>query len=422
MLSYLDKSHVNTLPALITEMIDIAKISDGISEEEQRGIDLVVQYAMTRLNISDIKLFENGLLESHEFLLDSDVLEEKIQTAVNEYGLKMKMLDYAFSRQTKLNMQEIGLTMFATALQCARIYLVNYLTTIEKAGKGKKESFLHAQQEKVLQHFSKGKEEKADKYFAPLNQIITTPGVPYDTTRFSGDKLEIFKGANHRFSTLGHDPVIGLVIGTSNIMTNTITTINDLSPIPVTYHVTYDPMLKNPGIGTKASLVFALEKVMNRSKEDITPLVAAFIKQLIHIATDIYTPAGIQLPGAHFVLTRNTIEQLTAYVSSGTMVKIGVSAGIDILINKLIEILHGCMLMESGSDLENKVNQVKTKKIVDYSNAIATGSNFVKETVTGSYQNLDWAGALVLLKKTFSDINFLYEVKREFIKKGLGEI
>lgn len=51
-------------------------------------------------------------------------------------------------------------------------------------------------------------------------------GVPYDTTKSTVSGL--FIGANHRFATLGHDPILGLIFGTANIMTNTITTVKNM--------------------------------------------------------------------------------------------------------------------------------------------------------------------------------------------------
>lgn len=107
-------------------------------------------------------------------------------------------------------------------------------------------------------------------------------------------------------------------------MTNTITTTADKGLFMATNRIVYDDTFKLPKISGTASLTVAFNRVIERSKEDLTPLVAAFIKQLIHIATDMYTPAGIQLPGANLILNRKVVEQLTKYVSTGDVVKIGI--------------------------------------------------------------------------------------------------
>lgn len=205
-------------------------------------------------------------------------------------------------------------------------------------------------------------------------------------------------------------------------MTNTITTTPSNGLVLATNHVVYDNAYRHPKIAGTASLATAVSKVVERSKEDLTPLVASFIKQLIHIATDIYTPAGIQLPGANLVMDRVLVEQLTKYVSTGDVVKIGASAAVADLINKIIELLHGCMLIERGSPLDDQLNKVKTKKIVLYSNAIATSSSVISEYVLGQFDKIDLGGLLTLMKRVFTDIEFIYDVKYEFLKSGLEDL
>ena len=133
-------------------------------------------------------------------------------------------LDEEFAKRTSLNRQDIAFLFTATALQCIRIYVINALTKVEPAGaENKKEDLLHKLQDRLLGKLNDGVDTTPDVYYAPLMQICTTRGVPYDATRFKGINHGFFKEANHRFATFGHDPIIGLVLGTSNILTNTIT-------------------------------------------------------------------------------------------------------------------------------------------------------------------------------------------------------
>ena len=121
-------------------------------------------------------------------------------------------------------------------------------------------------------------------------------------------------------------------------------------------------------------------------------------------------------------MDRTVVEQLTQYVSTGDVVKIGTSAAVAEFINKIIELLHGCMLFEKGSPLDDQLNKVKTKKIVLYSNAIATSSSVISEYVLGQYDKIDLGGLLTLMKRVFTDIEFIYDVKYEFLKTGLEEL
>ena len=436
---YLTKLDIKTLVGLAEDINAVARATNGISYKERAAIDEFDRYLLDRLDSAEKKPATKKTTEklpsdtpSKEDSLDeyfsNFVPQEMIEEAKTEFSLRMRFLDMTFKRKTKLNEQEIGLLIVAVSLQCLRIYLINKVTGIEKANHGKKEDFLHKQQQKLLANFDKGNSEKARPYYAPLNEIIFTQGVPYDTMAYAENKLGLFKGkdgekgVNHRFATPGHDPIIGLVIGTTNIMTNTITTTPSNGLILTTNHVVYDNAFRNPKIAGTADLATAISKAVERSKEDITPLVAAFIKQLIHIATDTYTPAGIQLPGANLVMDRVLVEQLTKYVSTGDVVKIGTSAAVTDLINKIIELLHGCMLIEKCSPLDDQLNKVKTKKIVLYSNAIATGSSVISEYILGQFNKIDFGGLLVLMKRVFTDIEFIYDVKYEFLKNGLEDL
>lgn len=420
-ISYLEKLNELTLASIMFDVTTIAEV-EGINEKEQEAISLIEEYILYRLK-DNYKISDKLSYEDMQQYMDNIVSEEEINEVVNKYDLKMKILDRKFSKLTHLNFKELSILMLAISLQLIRIYLMNYISTVEKAGnQNLKEKFLHKKQDKLLKNFAKDNTEVSDYYYAPMYQIVTGRGVPYDATRYKNENLKLFKGANHRFSTLGHEPIVGLVVGTTNIMTNTITTISDFSPIPHTHHVVYDDMLKNPEIENEASLILALKAVVNRSAEDITPLVAAFIKQLIHIATDLYTPAGIQLPGVNLLLSKKNVEVLTSYVNTGDLVKIGASSTINDLIDKLIAILHGCMLLEESDNILNKINQAKTKKIIVYSNLIATSSNVLKTTYTGNLHNMDWAGLIKLTKKICCDRDFMYNLKWEFINEGLKQI
>lgn len=431
---YLDIVNVDALSTFADDIYSIARANNGISYRERAAIDEFENYLLERGKALTKKAFtrkvaieQNKREDSVEEFFADFVHQEDVQEAVEEFSVRMRLLDMAFKRKTRLNEKEIALLMSAVGLQCVRIFLIDQVTEIEKANHGKKENFLHQQQAKLLGALNKGDDDKARPYYAPLNEIISTKGVPYDATVYAGEKLDLFKGVNgakgvnHRFATLGHDPLIGLVVGTTNILTNTITTTQSTSLVPVTNHVVYDDRFKNPKIAGQAKLAVAMSKVAERSKEDATPLVAALIKQLIHIATDTYTPAGIQLPGANLILERQVVEQLTQYVSTGDVVKIGTSEVLADFIDKLIEILHACMLLEENARLDEALNKVKTKKIVLYSHAIATSSSVIGEYVLGKYQDIDFGGLISLLKRVFSDIDFIYDVKFEFLKSGLSE-
>ena len=143
-------------------------------------------------------------------------------------------IDREFAEKTGiLNKKDQIFLWTAVALQISRIYIVSEITKIENAGKGELEEYLKKFQEEMFKKFQNTNDGINQEYRASLKQILTNK-VPYDATD-GGKKFGIFKGANHRFATLGHDPILGYIFGTANILTNTITTVQ--LPLVLSYHV-----------------------------------------------------------------------------------------------------------------------------------------------------------------------------------------
>lgn len=412
--NYLDCVDTKEVESLLDYAQEIAIANNKISKSEEYALNKIVEYLDNRYNATNKKVnYEKKDIK----YIDQQVIDD----AVIKYTWRMRMLDRTFEKKTSLSKKEISLLMIATCLQCLRIHTINRFTEIEKANHGNREKFLHEKQEKFLSKLKSSENEKASQYYAPLNQIVLTHGVPYDATRYKYKNIKLFKGANHRFSTLGHDPLLGLVVGTANIMTNTITAIGYEDKLPRTYHVEYDNNYKNAVISKEADSFKMLEEVIKRIDDDITSFVAALLKEIIHIATDIYTPAGIQLPGASLVMSKQNVEMLTKYISAGDVVKFNLSSKIEHMIDTLIRVIHGCLVMENGDELNSKINLVKANKIVDYSKAISSGSNIIEKMITNKYHEIDFPGLINLVIGSFKDLDFLYDVKYEFISNGLEE-
>ena len=77
------------------------------------------------------------------------------------------------------------------------------------------------------------------------------------------------------------------------------------------------------------------------------------------------------------------------------------------------------MIKDEGGNINDKLTVIKTNKIIDYSNSIATSSNVISTFNTGKYDKMDLADLAVITRRLFNDINFLYDVKYEFINEGL---
>lgn len=357
----------------------------------------------------------------------AQILNADTSQSLAEYRQLLDQVDQDFKLKTNLTDTDMLFLGLATALQVIRIHIINKLTTIEKAGKGKLEKDLHKQQKKLFKNVEYNDMLLAHEYYAPLEQILTTPGVPYDAQNFGPEKLTIFKGGNHRFSTVGHDIVLGLVIGTGNIATNTITCNSgqtDVFTLPLvrTYHVNYDFSFKNPTITGMASTIRMLEKMAERTDEEPEAIACALIKQIIHIGTDLYTPCGLYLPGLNLLTSTKYAEQLTKYVSAGDVVKVSGAAGISVLINTIISMLHRLTYLGIKEELDINVCQVRTRKIIMLSNAFATSSNLIQTAIQKDISKLDIGGALVTAHRIATDTEFNKAVRFEYLNTKTSEV
>lgn len=413
---YLDNVSIVSLDS-IAEQLQVAAAADGqVTEEEEHACRLFADYMAARAACVAV---------------DESWAEQAVEKSVREYGENLERIDREFKERTKLQDADAAFVIAATMLQVVRVLVINSLTEVERAGAGNaKEDALHNFQDRVFSGFDDGGPAESGRLFASKSHILSSRGVPYDATRYEAENLKIFKGANHRFATLGHDPVLGLVFGTSNIMTNSITCVKDASVfgigarIPATYSVSYDAFGKNPLIGAPAGTVEMLVAAGRRVVSEPDAAAAALIKQLIHIGTDLYTPCGIQVPFANLVLDKAHTEALTKYVSTGDVLKVGMQAGMTVLINWLIAALHGCSLIfkDDGSDYCAEMYQARTKKIILISDTIATSSSVVQASITKNSKCLDLGGAAVLVYRLFSDARFVAKLKEEYVQSELNKI
>jgi len=435
-------------------------LEDLKAKRKQMQADMAVSESNPIGGIEELRKKRQWIKENSEAVLDNMQIIADESTRVAEVAHDsrriLQELDDEFERQTGLDKKDFAYLFFATALQVARIVLINQLTTIENAGKSELEESLKRKQKKILSKFDNGEQNHAADFYAPLNQIVLIPGVPYDATQYESEKYGIFDGANHRFATVGHDPLLGLVFGTANILTNTITSVDkslmgfgrkghvprDIpigKPIIKSNHVRYTEKSKDkivgrglerhkettlsfstPKIGEYCSTLQVLKSSADRIQDDASSVVAAVLKQIIHIGTDLYTPCGIQFPGANIVFSNDLVEMMTKYVSTGDIIKIGASSGLAALINLIIGTLHGLTYDDTRYDSRD-VFAVKTRKILMWSNTIATGSNLIwvgANVAAGDktqVKNLDIGGLLITMHRLIHDPEFIRKVKEEFV-------
>lgn len=415
----------------VKEFLEPVEVSQLESISQKVQIAIEIDKEITEEELAANELFNTYITErvANDIVNDQRV-KEIISSAVKEYGENLDRIDYEFKQLTKLQDSDAAFLIGATALQVIRVLLINKLTEIDPAGSNNlKEARLHDVQSKIFDQFDASEEANRPLY-ASKSHILSARGVPYDATRFSDGNFGIFKGANHRFGTFGHDPILGLIFGTANIMTNTLTApnpnplIGKFGYLPTSFNVEYDPLGKNPHITTPTSTLLLLGAAAKRIPSEPDAAAAALIKQIIHIGTDLYTPVGIQLPIENLILNKATTEKLTSYVNMGDIVKVGGQAAAAIAINWLVAALHGCSLFnkDDGTEFCSEMHQVRTKKILLISNSIATSSSVIQAAITKNPRNLDIGGAAVLIYRLFTDMKFISKLKQEFMTSELAKV
>ena len=213
-------------------------------------------------------------------------------------------------------------------------------------------------------------------------------------------------------------------------MTNTITTVE--IPLVLTHHIKYDEIYRNPKIVNLASTGLMFLKVGERIKEDKIAVALALIKQAIHIGTDLYTPKGIQIPGANLVLSKKNAENLTKYISTGDIIKVTSSAIIAMVINFIISILHNLLYNET-TDISRELYNVRTQKILKVSNIIAeslniayVGANVGIGMYTGNpalikegVKRVDLGGYIVAVHQIIKSSLIQEQIRREYLENRL---
>lgn len=347
----------------------------------------------------------------------------RVEKTYSNVSVILNDIDRQFESATKLDKLDITFLFFATALQCVRQY---FLTP-----------FRDRLTDKEAANATKGHEKESSnrvhRYYNPnLEEIITNP-VPFDAI-YGGKDFDLgLSGNSHRAKTLGHDPILGWIFGTANIATSTMTTWNFQS-----YHIKtgMDALNRHRDqISTHADTAkvfsYTFDKILNQGMEGKEKIGASLIKEAIHLKSDVGSVNSLPIPLVSSAISPEFALKLADYgFDAANIIDVGKQATFAILINFFISMIHALCYDEAkhGSQI---LYQVKTRKILSYSNLIATASNIiavaVTEVIAATTGNADLArkglkyfdigGLLVTCQRLISDHKFIKQVKLEFMEK-----
>lgn len=371
--------------------------------------------ACSELRVS-IDLCKQVLQDSHDKLGQVGTEYNRVSSIYQNPSPLMDDLDERFKKITGLTGADVAFLFVATALQIVRQYLITAFPPERLDDKSAADAVKDTLEKSNRKHH----------YYRPsLEEILTNP-VPFDANMGASE----FKGAlsgfgplGHRGATIGHDPVLGLVFGTANIATSTLTNWNLQS-----YHIYTGTFGNALGVhdifkaNAKTSLVFAhtYDKLVNQGMEGKKIIGASLVKEIIHLKSDIHSKNSLPLP---FISTISPVlagELAKLGLDMANAVTVGKQALYSVTINTLIAFIHS-LLYDPASDISKHQYEVRTRKILSYSNIIASASNVVISVCTENIDNLDLGGLAVTLYRIVRDSKFIDDVKRDFLKNELHD-
>jgi hypothetical protein len=354
----------------------------------------------------------------------------RISRVARDAHIIIEDIDKQFEEKTKLTKVDIGFLFFAVALQVAR----QYFFTNFKERTGHNEA---AKDAKQIERTILGKETKSDgtdrknsthSWYRPsLPEVMFNP-VPFDQTT----GLEGLGGAfEHRAKTPGHDAILGYIFGTVNIATSTLTTWTMQS-----FHIKYGDVgsiLKPMGTNNANTvLVFdhTIKRLTDEGVEGKIIMAVSLFREVMHLKSDINSKVSIPIPIVSSI-SPEFAKQIAGYGLDIANIKtIGKQAVYAALINTLIAMLHRLLYDETKSG-SLSLYEVRTRKILSYSNVIASASNLIavalvaaiglkagnEKLVKKSLEYLDIGGLLVTLYRIVTDYQFIKKIKQEFLEK-----
>lgn len=346
-----------------------------------------------------------------------DLLSEK---EFQEAYKRLDAIHEEFSHKTSIvNKTDLMFLGIATALQTIKSLLFGQIAKKFDYGNSFNPDDRLAHNDKSIEreHRRANDEfkEKHEKYGHGkwINILYQTP--PYDITKGSPAINRNMEGGYHRIHTLGHDPILGWIFGTANILTDTIT-FEDFKSNRV---VRKPKMMITPESVPFAKLFC---EAFEMCRADSLNLPAAIFAEGCHLKSDEFTKLGLPVPILE-TITPDFASKLyksnyDALCFSRDLKIVGASAGISVFIDMIIGLVHGLFNKEK---IDKDLYEVRTRKILLISNSIASTSNIIQTVITNNPKNLDIGGLLVTISHLFMDLRFISRIKEEFIKQELNK-
>lgn len=401
--------------------------------------EILSQYKIKReeYDLKTQRLEQKISLDIEKF--DSSIKEmERVINVAHNTEFILNNFEMQFYESTQLTPQDDLFLFLAIALQCTRWFFQPKINTVfEKINRSDRHKAIDDGNEERRQRRTKleqiEQEGEASDKFISIKKMFLYP-VPYDAMEGTqrivipgvSEANKQLYGGNHHSATMGHDPILGYIFGTANIMTRSITFKN---PTLQTCEVhlkrnTYLDPKKYSGqyVSDDMPLSVMVDQVIGSIRQDVRRLPAGITRQAMHLASDKYCKDGLPIPfisaeRAQELLKEdwnsNELSRLTTFLAKDATIVSG-QALFSTIINVIIEQLHKlCYTPDMG--VSKTLYEVKTRRIIEISNIIASSTNLIYSAVLNDISKLDLGGLLITLYRIWKDDLVIKRIKHDFV-------
>ncbi len=397
---------------------DVIKLSTDIMEKnkDRRITHRPVLESWEEI-VSQANLKEPKIVQIEDFMTPAE-----IQGAFDE----LDEINKKFSKRTSIiNKTDLSFLAVATALQVAKSLVFPYVAGKFGYGEGFNPDDRLDHNDKSIEKAHRDANDKfRDKKLKKnptghwINILYQT--VPYDITKGSAELGIDMGGRYHRLYTLGHDPILGWLFGTANILTDCIT-FNNFHTNRITR---VDPVTGAAKMKITPEIVplpMMFEECYQQIKGDKLNLPAALFAQAQHLKSDEFTKLGLPVPVLETLNEEFASKLYSEHYDALCLARDAKIVGASFIVSKILDIIitiaHGFFRDAS----ENKdLYEVRTRKILLISNSIASTSTIINTAITKNPKNLDIGSLLNTVTHLFSDLRFIARVKQEFIESEIS--
>ena len=328
-------------------------------------------------------------------------------------------IDRQFEKATQLHGIDTTFLFTATALQCLRQYVLTPMTA-ERLNDQEAAQLVKGEHKEIS--------KRSHRLYMPSLEEIQTNPVPFDATMGAKQykALQDFGYLGHRGATPGHDPLFGLLFGTANIATSTLTNWRMES-----YHIYSGTYGNASGIHdifscrAQTPLVFShtFDRLLHQGMDGKIIIGASVLKEIQHLRSDLYSKNSLPLPAVSAINPTLAGELAKRGFDAANALDIVKQFTYALAIDTLIWLIHG-LYYDTSEGLTRSMYEIRTRKILIYSNLLATVSNVIVATIrqclgANGVRVADWGGYINTVRHIAADAKFIREIKQDFLKNEL---